>query len=285
MHKRNILNSPRLLELKNKRRKILIRKILIISIGFMLIFGGLSYISKIGRLNISGVEVVGNKVIDSEAIINIVNRETAGKYIWLFPKTNIFLYPKNKIEYSLGNEFKRLTDIDIETTDRKILVSVGEREPVYTWCGVVPPEEETTEICYFLDKKGFIFDEAPYFSGEVYFKFYGSTGKESDPSGVYLAEGYFDRLIIFKDDLSNMNLKPVMLYIEEGENLKIFLSKKDSPKNPEIRFKKDSDFKKIATNFKAALDTEPLLSKFKNEYSKLEYIDLRFGNKVYYKFK
>jgi hypothetical protein len=288
MHKRNILNSPRLLELKNKRRKIIFRKILIIAIGLVLAFGVLSYISRLSKLNITGVNVEGNKVIDSEAIVKIVNKETSGKYLWLFPKTNILLYPKNKIRLSLGNEFKRLTNIDIETKDKKIIVSVEEREPSYTWCGNMPPtnqQEGAKETCYFLDKDGYIFDEAPYFSGEVYFKFYGLTGKDDGPSGAYLAHGFFDRLIDFKDSLSSMNLKPVMLYLEEGKNAKIFLTKKSSTINPEIRFKKDSDFKKIATNFKAALDTEPLLSKFKNEYSKLEYVDLRFGNKVYYKFK
>ena len=46
----------------------------------------------------------------------------------------------------------------------------------------------------------------------------------------------------------------------------------------------DSDFEKLAENLQAALMTEPLQSDFKNKFSSLLYIDLRFGNKVYYKF-
>jgi nucleoside-diphosphate-sugar epimerase len=38
-------------------------------------------------------------------------------------------------------------------------------------------------------------------------------------------------------------------------------------------------------NLDAAIDTEPLKSKLKNKFSSLEYIDLRYGNKVYDKFK
>jgi hypothetical protein len=54
---------------------------------------------------------------------------------------------------------------------------------------------------------------------------------------------------------------------------------------PEIIFKIDSDFQKIAENLQAAITTEPLQTDFKNKYSSLLYIDLRFGNKVYYKFR
>jgi len=40
----------------------------------------------------------------------------------------------------------------------------------------------------------------------------------------------------------------------------------------------------IKENLDTALNTEPLKSDFKKKYSSLEYIDLRFGNKVYSKF-
>lgn len=287
MHKRNVLNSPRLLELKKKRRNILVRKILIISISLVVIFGGLSYLSRLDRVNISGIEVVGNIVIDTDKIVESVEKKLDGKYIWLFPKTNIFLYPKNKIGVALGDEHKRLTDINISMGDnRKLLISVNEREPKYTWCGAMPTSDDTTEKCYFLDREGYVFDEAPYFSGEVYFKFYESLREDNSPSGSYIAKGYFNKLILLKDALINMKLKPAVIYIEDGENIKVLLSRSSpSAKHPEIKIKKDSDFTKTAENFKAALETEPLLSKFKNEYSSLEYIDLRFGNKVYYKFK
>ena len=51
------------------------------------------------------------------------------------------------------------------------------------------------------------------------------------------------------------------------------------------RKKMTSDFQKIAENLQAALATEPLRSDFKNKYSSLLYLDLRYGNKVYFKFK
>ncbi len=298
MDKRNVLSSPRLLELKQKKRKIFIRKLIIFGVLFFIVLIGLSLATRISRLNINEIEVVGNKVIDTEKIQEVARGEMSGYYAWLFPKTNLFLYPKTKIKNKLSDAHKRLTDIDVSVSRQKMIVSVSERSPEYTWCGEVPPVEEKEEECFFLDKEGYIFDEAPYFSGEVYFKFYGIIESKSDkkieevsggalsPTGQYVALGYFEKLIALKNVLKEIDLSPIVIYIEEGENLKIFLSRDQVLTNgPYVTIKKNSDFQKMAENLKAAIETDPLKSKFKNEYSKLEYIDLRFGNKVYYKFK
>ena len=83
-----------------------------------------------------------------------------------------------------------------------------------------------------------------------------------------------------------MGFKLVSLYILDNGDIKIFLSNSDKTLiGPYITLKADSDFQKVAENLQTALSTEPLQSNFKNKYSSLEYIDLRFGNKVVYKFK
>lgn len=288
MQKRNILSSPRLLELKRKKRNIFVRKITIFMFLFLAIIALLSYLSRIQRLNISEVEIVGNKIIETEFIKKAVQKEISGKYVWLFPKANIFFYPKGKIKNELSNQFKRLKDITLSIENRKtLIISVAERIPKYTWCGALPvTNNNVQENCYFLDEEGYIFDEAPYFSGEVYFKFYGFADLNNDnPSGSYFFQPYFNKLILFKEALENIELKPAVLYVAENGDIKIFLSKvKAASFGPEIIFKKDSDFQKIAENLKAALNTEPLKSEFKSKYASLQYIDLRFENKVYYKF-
>jgi hypothetical protein len=284
----NVLHSPRLSELKKKKKKIFTRKIIIFTVLFLLLVAGLSYVSRIKRLSIADIAVTGNVVIDTETIKAEVDKELAGKYFWLFPRRNILLYPKNKIKRNLAKQYKRLTDISVSVgSGQTMMISVSERNPEYTWCRTAPVGGNGKETCYFLDKEGYIFDQAPYFSGEVYFKFYGLTdGIPDTPAGSYVAKGYFDKLILFKDTLAGMNLKPAVVYIPEGEDIHMYLSKtKSSLLGPEIIFKKDSDFAKIAENLKAAISTEPLKSKFKKEYSNLEYLDLRFSNKVYYKFK
>lgn len=295
MQKRNVLNSPRLLELKKQRQKALLGKVLLFIFVFSIVIFCLAYISRMAGLNISSVEITGNKIVDTETIKTIVGKEIQGKYLWFFPKTNVLFYPKNNIKNELSAKFKRLQDIDFSIRDGRVLiVSMDERVGLYTWCGItLPTQTDLTKSntneqrCYFLDKNGYIFDEAPYFSGEVYFKFYGETVLDNDgiPSGSYFAPDTFNKLILFKETIETLGLKPVASYIESNGDIKILLARKTSAKGPEIIFKANADFQKLAENLQTALTTEPLQSNFDKKYSSLLYIDLRYGNKVYYKFK
>ncbi len=285
MQKRNVIHSPRLLELKRERRQVVIRKFLIIFFGLVLGLGASAYVLRLNRLNIANINVVGNKIIDTELITATIKQETSGKYLWLIPKTNIFFYPENKIKSALSEKFKRLKNIDLSIgNDHNLAVSVLERKALYTWCGEVPSQDAS---CYFVDEFGYIFDEAPYFSGDVYFRFYGKPdGGETTPSGAYFYKETFKNLISFKEILESIKMKPVALYVTPDEDMNIYLSNQSGgASGPEVLLKKDADYQKLGENLQAALSTEPFQSDFKKNYSKLSYIDLRFGNKVYYKFK
>ncbi len=287
MQKRTILNSPRLLELKNRRRKIFFNKIFLIFTILLLAFAGLIYVSRLKQLNISEVKIVGNKVEDNKEVIKIVERNLSGHYLWLFPKKNIFLYPKNAIKNDLMMKFNRFKDISLSIKDEQVLeVEVGEREGLYAWCGENLPTGDIQHECYLMDENGYIFAEAPYISGEVYFKFYGLQEIDGSPLGVNFLNENFQKFILFKKSLEQIGLKPVAAYTKDNIDIKLFLARgKSVLMGPQVTFKIDSDLDKLAENLQSALSTEPLLSNFKNKYSSLEYIDLRFGNKVYYKFR
>lgn len=288
MQRRDVLHSPRLVELKRKRRKLLMKKILFWVIFILLFTIPVAYISRMDKLNISAVEVRGNRVIDSRDIREVAQGELSGNYLWVFPKTNLFIYPKRAIFRTLETKYKRLTDISLEIENRKtLIIKVEERTPGYTWCGFAPsPTPITEEKCFFLDESGYIFDTAPYFSGGVYFKFYGNTEhNDGDPTGTHFFGANFHKLTLLKDALISMGLKPIYAYVD-NTNLKISLEPgANAPSTPELYLKTNADFAKMAENLETALSTEPLLSDFKKKYSSLLYIDLRYGNKVFYKFR
>jgi hypothetical protein len=179
--------------------------------------------------------------------------------------------------------------------ETKIEMGINEREPLATWCGesfdptFISTEnisEENTEKCYFIDKEGYLFAEAPYFSTGVYAKYYGKIEGAGDTVGSTFASNIFPRFLSLKNSLIAIGLKPVIFYEKENGDTYIYLASKTTDKyGPEIRVKNESNFEKVAENLEAALTTEPLKTEFKNKYSSLLYIDLRFGNKVYYKFQ
>jgi cell division septal protein FtsQ len=280
MKNRSVLNSPRLLELKKKKRKVLAQKIFFLVFLFILILVGLSFLSKWEKININNIQISGNKVIETKMIEDIVKADIAGDYLWFFPKTNFLLYPKGEITKELTDKYKRIKNISLNIENLKTLdVSITERTALYTYCGIAPAElDSRNQKCYFMDESGYIFDEAPYFSGEVYTKFYGNTGP-------YFFEPNFVKLISFKEALKNIGVKPVVFFVEDNGDIEIFLSSTTAQLGPVIFLKADADFNQVVENLQTVLTTEPLQSDFKNKYSSLLYIDLRFGNKVYYKFR
>lgn len=287
MQKRNVLDSPRLLELKKKRHKAFFSKILILFLGLLVLLFGSAYISRLDNLNIKEIQISGNKVIETATLQASAQELIAGKYLWLFPKTNILFYPQETIAQELQNKFKRIKDIDLSIKDNKILlISITERLPKFTWCGVIPNlDNHDDSKCYFMDDSGDIFDVAPYFSEGVYFKFYGDENiNQENPVGYFFLKDRFTDIVEFKNQIESMNLSPVSFWIDSKGNARFYLSSKSTP-GPEIIFKIESDYQNLAENLDAAIDTEPLKSKLKNKFSSLEYIDLRYGNKVYDKFK
>src|SRR3989344_3437857 len=292
MIKRNVLNSPRLSELKKRRRRVFLNKALIY---FCILSAALVlavFLSRLSGLNIATIETEGNIIVDSESIRAVAVRETSGKYLWLFPKTNVLFYPKGTIKQKLGSEYPRLGEIDLSVkSDGVLFISVTEREPLYTWCGPARNASHSDaggdtqqEICYFMDKEGYIFDEAPYFSGDVYFKFYGASGVVPlYPKSSYFAREYFAGLLTMKDAVSEMGLEPVAFYLKEDGDAELYLA--GGKTQPQILLRADVDMEVLAQNLEVALDTEPLKTRFQKELSKLEYLDLRFENKVYSKFQ
>ena len=296
---KNVLNSPRFQKIKKERNKILRKKIFFLLFLLVLILVGLSFLSKWDKLNINNIEITGNKVIETKMIEDVVKEKIAGNYLYFFPKTNFLLYPKGEIIKELTNKFTRLKNISLSIKNFQTLdISVAERMTLYTYCGDAPAEADLsissdntvpTQKCYFLDQDGYIFDEAPYFSGEVYLKFYGTVNNGDPlniPSGSYFYQSIFSKLISFKDTLEKIGVKPAAFYVQDNGDIEVYLSSSvKSQLGPKIILKTDSDFDQVAENLQSVLTTEPFQSDFKNKYSSLLYIDLRFGNKVYYKFK
>ncbi|MEI7810313.1 MAG: hypothetical protein WCI41_02015 [bacterium] len=291
MQKRSVVNSPGIRELKRKRHKAFKKKVIISLVIFVLFLITLSFCFRIKKFNISTIEVSGNIVVDTKSIENIVKENLNGNYLLILPKTNFLIYPKNNIFKELSSKYKRLKSISINVRNFNTLeISVKEYEGKYLYCGenVLSIDTSTESKCYFVDSDGYVFDQAPFFSGDVYFKFFGQIENTNNvPSGNYFNSNYFNNLSQFKESLEKLNFKPISMYVDNktGE-VDVKLSTKGiNLNNPHIMFKLDADYEKITENLETAVANEPLQTKLKNNYSSFSYIDLRFGNKVYYKFQ
>ncbi len=269
------IHSPEFHKKKTREEKIkraikIIILIIILSIPV--------YFARSEKFLIKSVVVSGNNVTKSEDIQQIVSDNLSGSYFWLFPHENIVLYPKDKIVSDLLNKQPRLNSVVVTQTEGNTLeVAVTERAPMALYCKdystPVAPEE-----CYFLDDTGYVFSKAPSFSGNVYLVYATSDVYEEPIGHSIIDKENFLKTAAFAKTLPPLGIYP-RIFLLKNDEYRIILSNK-----AEIMWPRDKDLNEVRTNLASFLADKSIKSdpEFLN---KILYIDMRFGNKIFYKFR
>ncbi len=273
-------------KLRRRRRKIFAVKavlVFLLLIGFIFLF---SWLSQLPSLQIENIEVSGNLTVSKDEIIGLIKRETSAKYFMLFSKNSIFLYPKKPITAKLEDNFKKIETAEITSEGfKKIMVKIVEREADSLWCSGSKDAEnnkdENSRNCYFMDKEGMVFSAAPKFSGNVFMRYYGLLD-DVDPIGkVYLPVAKFKEITSFINSLKNLGLVSVMFLAETKNDYEINLED-----GSRIIFDDKQPLDKTLGNLESILGEIGLVkSPGTGSPINLNYVDLRFGNKVFYKTK
>lgn len=255
------------------RRKRLILKTVIIVVIFAAVFTGIVVLFGMPYLQVEKIEIIGNDSIVEDDLLDAVKSKLEGEYIGLFPKKNIFLVPERKILTELPKEFKRIKNISVEKKYfGAIAVKIEERSNTAIFC-----EEE--ENCAYADENGFVFEEAPYFSGAVFLKLTDqrSTDKtiEEYIGSNLVEESEFKKIMEFAGlaaktggGITEVVLRKENIYdFYTKEGWKIILNDKNEPKSAYLNL-----ITAIGANIK-------------DRQAELDYIDLRLGNKIYFKYK
>lgn len=287
---KDIPTSPRIIEIRHKRRVKRMRLVILFFILLVFIIGGLAFFSTNNNVVIDKVVVSGNHIIDEEDIEKEINKNISGRYIYLFSKNNSFIYPHKKIYDSLLVTFPRIEKLSIYRDNLKTLhIDISERTGSYLYCGENLPENksEIGENCYFVNNDGFIFDKAPYFSGDVYFKYYMMIDNiTSNPLGKQMLDiDHFHELARFIDAVNSIGFNPVYISLDQMGTYTLYLDANKGGTLPKIIFKDEDDFRIIQDNLSLAMKKKEFSSEINSRYDSLLYIDLRFKNKVLYKFQ
>lgn len=287
---RDIPTSPRIIEIRHKRRVRRLRLFIIFFLLFVSVIWALSFFSGSNHIVIDKVTITGTHIIDQGDIESEIYKDISGKYIHLFSKANSFIYPHDKIYNNLRFNFPRIEALSVYRDNLKTLhIDISERTGSFLYCGSSIPEikDDVGENCYFIDNDGFIFDKAPYFSGNVYFKYYMTL--ESDiinPLGKQMISiDKFHKLARFIDMITSLGFKPIYIVTDQDNTNSLYLNHGGNNTIPKIIFKNDDDFDIIQDNLSVAMKKKEFADEINSKYNTLLYIDLRFENKVLYKFQ
>lgn len=227
---------------------------------------------------ITHVAVSGSNVVPSQSLEDAVRHQLQGKYAFVFPKDSIFLYSRGAIEKALLSLYPTLKTASVHAKDfHSISVVVSERVPKALWCGT--DSSNPTNPCLFLDENGLAYAYAPEYSGTTYTTYFGALAPSSALPKQFLSNDTFHSLSaliatfvqhVAPDALSHVSVDgngDVSLQFEPGYH---------------IRFSLHDDGGDIYNHFTVAQKA----ASFENHpLSDFDYIDLRFGDKVYYKLK
>ncbi len=265
---------------RQKRHSFYIQLSLVIFLIIALICGTI-YIAHRLSLRISAVTVSGGLRISADDLSHESLTFLSGSYLFAFPKNNALIYPHDALETYLKDHFKRIDTISVTRTNFHTLnVAITERKPVALWCGAAPTHPET---CYFMDNTSTIFAEAPEFSGDAYFKYYGEV--PLDPIGSqYLASSTeFADLAVFVAATRDLNLRPEYLITQSSPETKEIQGTLVISGGGKIYFDTQIPLQKVVENLKALLLRTPGLTPSLTHALPIDYIDLRYGNKLFYK--
>ncbi len=93
-------------------------------------------------------------------------------------------------------------------------------------------------------------------------------------------ESYLENLLDFLDKITTI-IFPVSSIVVTSDGDTIMYDEREYSK---VLFLHDGDLEKTWSTLVSAIDTDPLKTKLEKDKEKLLYLDVRFGNKVFYKF-
>lgn len=253
-----------------RRRRKAIYALALLTLFITLAYG-LSWSSYLPQFSIQDIHIVGTKALRPNLVRAYVETEMYSGEFKFISDANIFLFPREEIEQAMIRRVPRIRSVKIMRESllaNAITVSVEERENFAKWC-----EGET---CFLMGETGFIF--APATSTEEMrtpYVFRGGIAASSAIGQQYLPNE-FPVILGLLERLERASFSPREVVAESERDFSVRLEQ-----GFELRASLGADPGALVKNLELALTSEPI----RGRESQLEYIDLRFGNRMYYKFE
>jgi cell division septal protein FtsQ len=230
---------------------------------------GLIFLLRANFLQVKSFEVLGAETISQESIKNTASGFVAGNQFFLIPRSDILLLNKNKLASALLSKFGRIEKVEVNKKifSESIELKITERKADFLWCSL-------QDECFFMTKEGFIFekfDATPTLIDKIIFR--GLL--EGNPLMKNFAtpekmQNYSNLIDTFK----NANFEVSSINIESSDRALAKTNIGDVIFNPE-----EADLSLVAQNTILLINE----TKNKNPSARFQYIDARFGNKLFYK--
>jgi cell division septal protein FtsQ len=233
-----------------------------------LMVAGLWYGTRVSFLTITDIAVEGGETIPHDVVKKIVTETLTGTYIGIIPRQFAWWYPEDEIIQNISQIPRMKDPVVTRESGRALSVRFSEYEPYALWCA-----ERSSDNCLFVDKSGYAFGVAPKLSGGAFLR-YRTLGREMQVGTVMAERPDIDTMEKFVA-LVEDNLQFSITQIETDTVGDVFYILAGGG---ELKATLRDDATTVFDNLRAILASD----EFKDvRPGNFQYIDLRFGNKVF----
>lgn len=228
---------------------------------------GAHYLFSMKQFRISDIKITELTYADNDTYQTMASSAISGSYYFgLIPKDSIFFYPKKELIKKFNDP--DVKEIGISVTGNTLNINITERHAMMLWCS------SDNSVCDYLDQDGISFSVAPQIKGSAYVTFVDGN----EPQVGVLA-------------LSKQDANTINQMITSAKTFGFSIMKFDAANREAniydstgmyIKFDLDNSVASTTYYLREVLTSNELKSLDKNT---IEYLDLRFGNKVLLKKK
>ena len=263
--------------MKIKRRTLELLKLFAIYVGgitvsFLLLYGYF----RTDFFTITSYDVRGLDDETKALVVIKLKEESQNKSFFILPHHKIFTYSSDSVVSVVREQVPDLAAIEVHPVGlHTVRVTITLLTPLFAM-----------DNGFAITEDGIIFATKKNTSELTSLVFATSTTKNLKRDGLvfFQLEGFDD---LFLKNISELSKKvssvifPVSRIIvsESGD-----ITLADMNDFHKVQLLVNSDTKKVWSNLVSAIDTNPLKDKLATDREKLLYLDVRYGNKVFYKF-
>lgn len=223
------------------------------------------------------ISIEGTKAVLAAEVRETADSLVNGSYLFIFPKRNSIIFPREQVREAILYSYPRIAEVILNPIGLKEFhILVSERVPHALWCTGVGQSKD--DPCFVIDKTGFAFDHAPFFSDAVYVKYFDGSSPETNLLGRKFSPDLFITASNFSQWIQDHTaLKPIRFTAETFNDITLTVEG-----GGKIIFNGKQDASVLGSTLDSVLKSSAFKVATGNNQSNFKTIDLRFGNKVYF---
>lgn len=263
--KRKVFHTP------HRKRRIFWKRVVVGSTSLIVlacVCALVFYGTRMPMFTVDGIIVRGLETVPEADVRARTDALLAGAYYGFVPHRFTPALPEEQIALSVEG-LARVRSASVHAEGKKVVVTVVEHTPEMLWCA----SESATSTCYYVDRAGTAYERSPELVGSALLRFI-TEGVEPTPGASLLTDETRALLIDIARILEERHAFRIarIAYMENGDAI-LYLTQ-----GGYLLVATSNDLAETYENLASVLGTEKYA---RLKPGKFEYIDLRFGNKIF----